>query len=169
MVRSAPNVSAADRIDGFHATGSNASLFVFNHDGATAYLVVYVDDIILTASAPDLLSRVVNKLSNEFSIKDLGDLRFFLGVQVSRHTSGFFLNQAQYAEDVLERARDDELQAGVHSGGHEIQALHQRWHGALKGRLLLPEHRRRVAVLNSDSPRCRVRRQPSLFVHACPA
>jgi hypothetical protein len=76
---------------GFRATGSDASLFVFHRDGTTAYLVVYVDDIILTASSQQLLRHIVDQLSNEFAIKDLGDLLFFLGVQVTRTNDGFFL------------------------------------------------------------------------------
>jgi histone deacetylase 1/2 len=89
---------------GFRATGSDASLFIFNHGGATAFLLVYVDDIILTASSNDLLHHIVEQLCSEFAIKDLGALRFFLGVQVTRDATGFFLTQAQYAEEILERA-----------------------------------------------------------------
>jgi hypothetical protein len=89
---------------GFRATGSDASLFVFNHATDTAFLVVHVDDIIITTSSQHLLRRIVDQLRAEFAIKDIGDVRFFLGVQVTRNTSGFFLNQSQYAEDVLERA-----------------------------------------------------------------
>ncbi|XP_066323508.1 uncharacterized mitochondrial protein AtMg00810-like [Miscanthus floridulus] len=69
-----------------------------------AYLLVYVDDIILTASTTSLLRHVVQQLCREFAIKDLGDLHFFLGVQVRCDASGFSLSQAQYTEDILERA-----------------------------------------------------------------
>jgi hypothetical protein len=69
-----------------------------------AYLLVYVDDIILTASNTQLLQRVIEELHQEFAIKDLGALRFFLGVQVRRDDTGFFLMQAQYTEDILDRA-----------------------------------------------------------------
>ncbi|WVZ50486.1 hypothetical protein U9M48_001732 [Paspalum notatum var. saurae] len=89
---------------GFLATGSDASLFVYRDNGAMAYLLVYVDDIILTASSAPLLMRIVDKLSSEFAIKDLGPLKFFLGVQVHCDSTGFHLHQAQYAEDILERA-----------------------------------------------------------------
>jgi hypothetical protein len=65
---------------------------------------VYVDDIIITASTSTLLSRIVDRLSGEFAIKDLGALCFFIGVQVRHDASGFFLTQSQYAEDVLDRA-----------------------------------------------------------------
>ena len=89
---------------GFAATGSDSSLFVYSHGAQTAYLLVYVDDIILTASTPSLLHDVINKLRQAFAIKDLGALHFFLGVQVRRDDDGFLLNQAQYTEDILERA-----------------------------------------------------------------
>jgi hypothetical protein len=60
---------------GFRATGSDASLFVFTNGGDTAYLVVYVDDIILTASTDGLLHRIVQQIRDEFAIKDMGALR----------------------------------------------------------------------------------------------
>jgi histone deacetylase 1/2 len=89
---------------GFTAAGSDCSLFIFSHGGQAAYLLVYVDDIILTASTTSLLREVVHKLSQAFAIKDLGALHFFLGVQVRRDSNGFTLSQAQYTEDILERA-----------------------------------------------------------------
>ena len=51
-----------------------------------------------------MLQHIVRKLCKEFAIKDLGALRFFLGVQVRRDDRGLFLTQSQYTEDVLERA-----------------------------------------------------------------
>jgi histone deacetylase 1/2 len=57
-------------------------------------LLVYVDDILLTALTSDFFAHIVKLLRQEFAIKDLGDIRFFLGVQVRRDEHGFFLNQA---------------------------------------------------------------------------
>ena len=89
---------------GFTATGSDSSLFVYKHAGDLVCLLVYVDDIIITASSDDLLRRIIQQLPHSFDLKDLGPLRFFLGVQVKRDTSGFFLTQAQCTEEILERA-----------------------------------------------------------------
>jgi hypothetical protein len=89
---------------GFTASGSDSSLFIYQHGTHVAYLLVYVDDIILTASSTALLRQVVDHLRQAFAIKDLGALHFFLGIQVRRDAAGFHLNQAQYAEDILERA-----------------------------------------------------------------
>jgi hypothetical protein len=69
-----------------------------------AYLLLYVDDMVLTASTPALLRSIIDRLSAEFKMKDLGPLSFFLGVTVRRTASGFFLSQERYTEDLLERA-----------------------------------------------------------------
>ncbi|GJX56153.1 ribonuclease H-like domain-containing protein [Tanacetum coccineum] len=49
-----------------------------------AYLLIYVDDIILTASSPDLLQHIIASLHNEFDMTDLGVLNYFLGISVDR-------------------------------------------------------------------------------------
>ena len=46
------------------------------------YLLLYVNDIILTASSPDLLQRLTARLRDEFALKDLGPLNYFLGIEV---------------------------------------------------------------------------------------
>ncbi|GJZ25858.1 ribonuclease H-like domain-containing protein [Tanacetum coccineum] len=63
----------------------------------TAYLLLYVDDIVLTASSQDLLQRIIRSLHTEFAMTDLGSLNYFLGISVTRDSSGMFLSQAKYA------------------------------------------------------------------------
>lgn len=89
---------------GFVASKSDTSLFILHRDGATAYLLLYVDDIILTASSASLLHHVISQLHNEFSTTDLGELHHFLGINVTRSSRGLFLSQHQYALEILERA-----------------------------------------------------------------
>ena len=69
-----------------------------------AYLLLYVDDIILTASSSDLLRRIIARLSSEFAMTDLGALQHFLGISVTRSSNGLHLSQRQYAVDLLQRA-----------------------------------------------------------------
>jgi hypothetical protein len=57
----------------------------------TAYLL-YVDDIVLTASSPNLLRRVISSLQQEFPMKDLSELHHFLGITVERRPQGLFLH-----------------------------------------------------------------------------
>jgi hypothetical protein len=69
-----------------------------------SYLLLYVDDIILTASSTDLLCNIISSLTVEFSMKDLGSLHHFLGMSVTRNTTGMFLSQRHYILEILDRA-----------------------------------------------------------------
>ncbi|XP_051222169.1 uncharacterized mitochondrial protein AtMg00810-like [Lolium perenne] len=69
-----------------------------------AYLLLYVDDIILTASTAGLLRQLTDSLRAEFALKDLGPLHYFLGIEVVRRVDGFFLHQRKYTHELLERA-----------------------------------------------------------------
>ena len=66
-----------------------------------AYILLYVDDIIITASSDQLLQRLTQQLHSEFAMTDLGDMSFFLGISVSRTSSGMVLSQRQYALELL--------------------------------------------------------------------
>jgi len=69
-------------IIGFTPTRSDVSLFVLRQGSAMAYLLLYVDDIILTASTDVLLQSIIAKLKSALAIKDLGPVHYFLGIQV---------------------------------------------------------------------------------------
>ncbi|KAJ9560701.1 hypothetical protein OSB04_005861 [Centaurea solstitialis] len=83
---------------------TDTSLFTYHRGSDTIYLLLYVDDIILTASSPTLISMVISKLSSEFPMSDLGPLSFFLGIAASRSKSGLFLSQSAFAQEILTRA-----------------------------------------------------------------
>ena len=68
-----------------------------------AYLLLYVDDIILTASSDSLLRSIIKSLSAEFNMTDLGDLHHFLGIAVQKQKGGLFLTQSMYAANILSR------------------------------------------------------------------
>ncbi|XP_056692048.1 uncharacterized mitochondrial protein AtMg00810-like [Spinacia oleracea] len=89
---------------GFTNSKSDNSLFIYQQDGHMAYILLYVDDIILTASTHSLRLSIMAHLASEFAMKDLGPLNYFLGIAVTRHTGGLFLSQRKYAEEIIERA-----------------------------------------------------------------
>ena len=89
---------------GFTASTSDTSLFIYKEGADIAYLLLYVDDIILTASSTSLLRRITELLHSEFAMTDLRDLHHFLGISVTRSSGGLFLSQRQYAVDLLQRA-----------------------------------------------------------------
>jgi hypothetical protein len=71
---------------------SDTSLFIYHQGTETAYLLLYVDDIVLTASSPQLLRRIITSLQQEFAMKDLGVLHHFLGVTVEPRPTSLLLH-----------------------------------------------------------------------------
>jgi len=67
---------------GFVNAKSDTSLFVYHRGIDTVYLLLYVDDIVLTASSQAVLRCTISALQREFSMKDLGELHHFLGMRV---------------------------------------------------------------------------------------
>jgi hypothetical protein len=79
-------------------------LFIFCRGSYTIYLLLYVDDIILTAFSTKLLRRTISALQREFIMKDLRPLHHFLGITVERRPDGLFLHQRTYMLDIVKRA-----------------------------------------------------------------
>ena len=60
-----------------------------------------MDDIIVTGSNYQLVQQVILNMQKTFALKDLGELNYFLGIEVSKTTNGFYLSQAKYIADLL--------------------------------------------------------------------
>lgn len=86
---------------GFTKSKSDHSLFILHHLGISIYILVYVDDIIVTGNNSKHIQQVISTLSNRFSLKDLGFLNYFLGVEVIRRDDGLILSQSKYVLDIL--------------------------------------------------------------------
>nr|GEU74652.1 ribonuclease H-like domain-containing protein [Tanacetum cinerariifolium] len=67
------------------------------------YLLIYVDDIVLTASSTTLLQKIILSLHGEFDMTDLGAFNNFLWISVTHDTTWMFLTQKRYAMELLER------------------------------------------------------------------
>lgn len=86
---------------GFIPSKADTSLFLFNKSGVTIFVLIYVDDIIVTSSSQQAISTLLKDLSSTFALKDLGDLHFFLGIEVKKINDGIVLTQEKYAFDLL--------------------------------------------------------------------
>ena len=80
---------------------SNNSVFYRNSSSGIILLVVYVDDIVITGSNSKGISSLKSFLQSQFRTKDLGMLRYFLGIEVVRSKHEIFLSQRKYLFDLL--------------------------------------------------------------------
>lgn len=97
----APRACYVERKDyllshGFHHSKCDHCLFIYGKSGVIIYLVVYVDDLIITGDQSHYGEEFIKQLGTRFYIKNLGNLNFFLGVEVIRSPLGLFLNQQKY-------------------------------------------------------------------------
>ena len=86
---------------GMQKSKSDHSVFYKKSDGGIILLVVYVDDIVITGNDTTGISSLKSFLHTQFHTKDLGMLKYFLGVEVARSKKGIFLSQRKYVLDLL--------------------------------------------------------------------
>ncbi|KAJ9539132.1 hypothetical protein OSB04_031865 [Centaurea solstitialis] len=64
---------------------------------------IYVDDIIFASTKPEMCQEFENTMKSQFKMSMMGELTFFLGLQVRQRPDGIFINQAKYVQDLLKR------------------------------------------------------------------
>ncbi|GJU62778.1 putative RNA-directed DNA polymerase [Tanacetum coccineum] len=87
--------------NGFNQSKSDYSLFTKSDNGVFLALLVYVDDIIITGNNSSEIDKFKEFLRTKFMIKDLGNLKYFLGIEVINTDKGICLNQRKYVLDLL--------------------------------------------------------------------
>jgi histone deacetylase 1/2 len=130
---------------GFSASKSDTSLFIYRKFNVTMFMLIYVDDIIVVSSSQEATNAMLTALGKEFALKDLGDLHYFLGLEVHKVSDGLILNQEKYARDVLARV------GMTHCSGMSTPLSSSEKITAREGELLGPEdstnYRSMVGVL----------------------
>lgn len=118
---------------GFVNSLADASLFVYCRGSVLIYMLVYVNDIILTGNNNEAIASVISTLAGWFSLKDEGDIHYFLGIEVTRTNKGLHLMQRKYILDLLTKtnmlgAKPVSNQGKKHLNSRCILALFWRMH-----------------------------------------
>ncbi|CAL1400060.1 unnamed protein product [Linum trigynum] len=86
---------------GFRHSHADHSLFIYRTTSSFVVALIYVDDVILAGDDMVFIQSVKTFLHDRFTIKDLGPLKYFLGIEVARSKKGIILNQRKYVLDIL--------------------------------------------------------------------
>ncbi|GJY63746.1 putative RNA-directed DNA polymerase [Tanacetum coccineum] len=89
---------------GFKGSKMDPSLFIYSSGDTLLYILVYVDDIIVTGNNKGTIDNIICQLGSVFALKDLGTLNYFLGIEIVPHVSGILLSQKKYILELLQSA-----------------------------------------------------------------
>ena len=88
---------------GFQNSLADTSLFILHTGNQHIYLLIYVDDILITGNTVTGIQRILTLLAERFSVKDPEDLNYFLGVEAHHTKEGLHLCQRKYILDLLHK------------------------------------------------------------------
>ena len=80
-----------------------SSLFIYRNGSIICYLFVYVDDLVIIGNDSTFVHTIIQQLSSNFLMKDMGTLHYFLGVEVISTRACLFLSQHQYICNLLSK------------------------------------------------------------------
>jgi hypothetical protein len=85
------------------------TLFTLNHDTDFLLVQIYMNDIIFGGSSHTLVSKFQKMMESEFQMSMMGELTFFLGIQVKQTKEGTFVHQGKYTKDLMKKFNMVEL------------------------------------------------------------
>ncbi|WVZ93450.1 LOW QUALITY PROTEIN: hypothetical protein U9M48_039428, partial [Paspalum notatum var. saurae] len=88
---------------GFVMGSVDKTLFLLSRGGDTLIVQIYVDDIIFGGSSHALVSSFAEQMSRKFEMSLMGEIQFFLGLQIKQGPEGTFVHQAKYTRDILKK------------------------------------------------------------------
>ncbi|CAH9056431.1 unnamed protein product [Cuscuta europaea] len=86
---------------GFTQSHADYSLFTLRRDRRIMCVLIYVDDLLITGNDRDMIKQFKTYLAETFPVKDLGVMKYFLGIEVARNPTGIYLCQRKYVLDIL--------------------------------------------------------------------
>jgi hypothetical protein len=98
---------------GFEMGKVDQTLFLLRQGRDILIVLVYVDDIVFGGSSNSLVVRFANDMSREFKMSMMGELQFFLGLQIKQSKEGTFVHQAKYTKDIVRKFKMEDSKAMV--------------------------------------------------------
>ncbi|XP_043702432.1 uncharacterized mitochondrial protein AtMg00810-like [Telopea speciosissima] len=131
----------------YSQSNADYTLFVKKSSRKIVVLIVYVDDIVVTGNDIGEISWLKNFLGKEFQVKDLGQLCYFLGIEVVRSSNGVYLSQRKYVLDLLSetgmlgcKTADSPIEVKSHLVSQKSDPVDKSSYQRLVGRLIYLSH-----------------------------
>nr|GEV24098.1 retrovirus-related Pol polyprotein from transposon TNT 1-94 [Tanacetum cinerariifolium] len=86
---------------GFSKGSIDPTLFITKHEEDILLVQIYVDNIIFGSMNPKLSKQFEKLMHSKFEMSMMGELKFFLGIQIHQSPCGIFINQVKYAQEIL--------------------------------------------------------------------
>ena len=106
---------------GFSKNKADPNLYFKVTKDEPVILLLYVDDLFLTGDDKQIV-ECKKKLAEEFEMKNLGLMHYFLGLEVWKSSKGIFFNQGNYVRDI-EEIQYVEMQSHGHTHGLQLEAV----------------------------------------------
>jgi hypothetical protein len=114
---------------GFEMDKVDKTLFLLRQGDDILIVQVYVDDIVFGSSSRSLVARSAKDMSKEFEMSMMGELQFFLGLQIKQAKEGSFVHHAKYTKDILKKLKMDDSKpllrtmCGSRTGGWSLPCV----------------------------------------------
>jgi hypothetical protein len=90
---------------GFVMGTMDRTLFLLKHGNDLLIVQIYVDDIVFGGSSYNLVAKLADEMSREFEMSMMGELQYFLGLQIKQVKDGTFVHQTKYTKDILRKSQ----------------------------------------------------------------
>lgn len=118
---------------GFSQTSSDHTSFLKTSDALLLCVIVYVDDIIISSNNDTEVDLLKSPLKSFFKLRDLGPIKYFLGLEIARSTDGIHICQKKYGLDLLDETgllgckpssvpMDPAIKYSIETGGELVDA-----------------------------------------------
>lgn len=105
---------------GYKRGGVDKTLFLKFFSSDIMIAQIYVDDIVFGSTLQDKVDEFVDQMTKEFEMSLVGELNYFLGLQIKQDTDGIFISQAKYANNLVKRfGLEGAKQMRTPMGSHE--------------------------------------------------
>lgn len=95
----------------FYSSSSDPSLYVREKDGKRNYILIYVDDMVVSCHSKRKFEAIAKALAKQFKFSSLGETRTFLGILIEKQDGHYTLNQAGYIRKIVERFGNENVKS----------------------------------------------------------